>query len=656
MNGEQAGQHTMLLLQELFRRPHAAISAIAFYVGEHMIKSEELVKTIKNLSTEQEINDEASKVRYGLGMSSNSVGNVGETAITSAALAVVRLALAYNFNLSEFDGVEYHTETPNSIAANNARAVMRAVNRFSKKLDEISIHIGRLHEVKEPSSHSQDACHSGVASLTRIARLGHVAGKKLVIMSDKAGYQFGTPPTETGGDGAIVFVVEEVIGKKGLALLPLTGAFGEDYPDFDKLLVSRHDTEITGQGNVSKLPIVFGMPSQFEYIFDTYKALKIVAAEAKIDMTNPKFLDDYVIIGHVPYPGMVKKAYANLLVHFMRYDNALKEKVLLEAGLSKDYALPVLNGLESQERSFEFVHDVTKLVLKLEQQRELIKRGETQQIELIRDNSREIAAYEIDMLDELIAKYNIKRGSDIRRVFAETEKKLKKIAVQGGDLEELIGAFSTLYEYDDERPKENKSQAYVNLYMQDEINFSSRLRKTATYRELAKTGNLDEVLKLPSENANLYTGSAPLSLISYLVFADENTVARKKIILVGYGSGAGSSALIVEPEEVMGMRRVLTRMLHFDEQIRKSLLPEGQNGYITADEYKTARLEKRLSRFIGKEAPLITDVLNGDFHINKERAQKYATEFVEYVRAEKLEAVARTAQTVARAKLRVQAG
>jgi len=90
-------------------------------------------------------------------------------------------------------------------------------------------------------------------------------------------------------------------------------------------------------------------------------------------------------------------------------------------------------------------------------------------------------------------------------------------------------------------------------------------------------------------------------------------------------------------------------MLIFDEEMRKRISPP--DGFITEKEYRTARLEKQLSEFVGTRAPLIIDVLIGGYHTNEARVQEYAKEFVERVRDEPLMVLVRPSKLSS--KLRV---
>ncbi|MEM3415844.1 MAG: hypothetical protein QW719_00700, partial [Candidatus Micrarchaeaceae archaeon] len=93
------------------------IVGMSRYVSLFLPTSEK-VKVIEHIKS---VEDELSKVSKGLGFTEGySIANVGETPITGAIMAIVKLAIQHNISLSGVKSLLYSTETPSSLAANDA--------------------------------------------------------------------------------------------------------------------------------------------------------------------------------------------------------------------------------------------------------------------------------------------------------------------------------------------------------------------------------------------------------------------------------------------------------------------------------------------------------------------------------------------------------
>lgn len=563
---------------------------------------------------------EAEKVKKGLGIHKGSVANVGETPITAAAMAIIKMAISYNINLSEIQNLYYNTESSNDISQNNGIAVINAVNQVSRMLrKQAGINVGDLSD-SVIVMHSQSACVSGVATLSNIGTNG-IKGKSLIVTADDARYKFGTNADETAGFGAMAILLDPK-AKSGIAVSEFAGSSRSNVVDFIKPIESPND-ETKGMSMVSKYAIVFGKYSEYVYLLHTYRSMKQLFEKsgANIDDLN-NFTDKYTIIGHVPYPGMVNKAVGNLVVHFMRSNDPLRERILSEIG--EGAKMPELNGFKTQEKAFEFIQDVANIVLKLEVEREQISRGADHKEKSVSDNSKIIAESKIERLEQISQKYGIKPNSRLGTAITDAQAKLSSIAGNGGTLESLISAFSGIYCLDP------KSKGIVNEFEDEHNAFNGRVRKTETFKQIYSKLGVEESLKIPSATGNIYTGSAFLALESHILNASKEQLKGKEVVFIGYGSGAESYSLFLNTEGALQMKSVLERA---------AALESSEKREITAEEYEQIRKARVVSDHIG-ESPMLSQY-SGEFIINKERLSSYAVELSQKVGSGPLKSAAR---------------
>ena len=593
------------------------ITAISHYTGELSVTAEEKAKTIKGV---EDFAAEAEKVKKGLGILKGSVANMGETPITAAAMVVLKLALSYNIKLSEIQNLYYNTESPNDISQNNGIAVINAVNQMSRVLrKQAGIDVGDLSD-SVIVMHSQSACVSGVATLSNIGSNG-IRGKSLIVTADDARYKFGTNADETAGFGAMAVLLDPR-ATKGIAVSEIAGSSRSNVVDFIKPIDSPDDEDV-GVSTVSKYAIVFGKYSEYVYLLHTYKSMKQLFEKSGIDLSNlDSFTSNYTIIGHVPYPAMVNKAVGNLVAHFMRGDQALRDRILSEIG--DGAKMPELNGFRTQERTFEFIQDIANIVLKLEVEREQVARGAEHKERSVYDNSKVIAQSKMERLDQIKQKYDIKDESRLGGIINEAQDRLSAIAANGGSLDVLIAAFSGIYSLDP------KSKGIVNEFEDEHTSFNGKIRKTSTFKQIYEKLGVAQSLKIPADTGNIYTGSAFLSLESYVLNADAQDLKGKTVVFIGYGSGAESYALLLDTRESMGIKSVLERSAALEQAAKKE---------ITAEEYEHLRRARVIGDHVG-EMPLLA-AYSGEFMINKERLAQYAKSLLAKVGAQELKQAAR---------------
>ncbi len=594
------------------------IVAIAHYTGELSITAEEKAKTINGVD---DFMAEAEKVKKGLGIHKGSVANVGETPITAAAMAVIKMAISYNINLSDIQNLYYNTESSNDISQNNGIAVINAVNQMSRILrKQAGIDVGDLSD-SVIVMHSQSACVSGVATLSNISTNG-IRGKSLIITADDARYKFGTNADETAGFGAMAILLDPK-AKSGVALSEIVGSSRSNVVDFIKPIDSPND-ETKGMAMVSKYAIVFGKYSEYVYLLHTYRSMKQLFERSGVDIDNlNNFTDKYTIIGHVPYPGMVNKAVGNLVVHFMRSNDMLRDRILSEIG--DGTKMPELNGFKTQEKAFEFIQDVANIVLKLEVEREQINRGADYKEKSVSDNSRVIAESKIERLDQIRQKYGIKPNSSLAVAITEAQEKLSVIAAKGGTLDSLILAFSGIYCLDP------RSKGIVNEFEDMHNAFNGKVRKTETFKQIYSKLGVGESLKIPSVTGNIYTGSAFLALESHILHSSQEQLEGKEVVFIGYGSGAESYSLFLNTKDALQMKSVLEKVASLESKERRE---------ISAEEYEQIRKARTVSDHVG-EAPMLSQY-SGEFMINKERLSRYATELSHEVGAALFKSIARS--------------
>ncbi len=617
--------------------PGATITGIAYHTGDLVISAREKAKTVvgdpaaveegQRSMAQARLDLEVAKVIDGLGVKSNSVANIGENARTAAAMAVVKLALAYNLRLNDIENIYYNTETPRGISENDATQVIRMVNDMSAVLKKHGIDIGMLQNIEE-ASHSQSACVSGVCNVTRIARNQSVSGKTLVITADTANYVLGHAADETGGHGATVLLVEN--GGKGIRLTRHTGGTGGDSPDFTKPIEAKSEDEVSGMSMVSKYPIVFGKYSEYVKILRTFTAMKKALQKASMQMSDPEALDRVVVVPHIPFPKMAEKELANVVIHFMRTNDEINARVLreveevlkgegrtarnLRAILGPNPSVPRLDGFETQTETFKFIDDVAGMVLHMQQKKEAGARAESAGQKQPRiNNVRAGAESLLDQLEKVRDRYHITEGSELDKLIGNVEARIREVVKNGGSRDDLIAAFKDLYE-----PVEKKSKAYINQYMERESAFNSAVRETQAYKEMKARSSLDSVLELPSVSGNIYTGSAILALVSYVARADPEIVKSRDILLVGYGSGAESYAVLMKPQEIEQMRSTLRSMMEFDKDHKVE---------ITSEQYKRARMSEDLEDFVGRRPPVVDVPIVGLHKINPTQLLEYAQSF-----------------------------
>lgn len=604
------------------------IVAITHYTGELSITAEEKAKTIKGV---EDFQAEAEKVKKGLGILKGSVANVGETPITAAAMAILKMAISYNVSLSEIQNLYYNTESPNDISQNNGIAVINAVNQMSRILrKQAGIDVGDLSE-SVIVMHSQSACVSGVATLSNISTNG-IKGKSLIVTADDARYKFGTGADETAGFGAMALLLDPK-AKNGIALSEFAGSSRSNVVDFIKPIDSPND-ETKGMSMVSKYAIVFGKYSEYVYLLHTYKSMKQLFEKSGVDINDlENFTDRYTIIGHVPYPGMVNKAVGNLVVHFMRGNESLKERILSEMG--EGARMPELNGFKTQEKAFEFIQDIANIVLKLEVEKEQISRGADYKEKSVFDNSKVIAESKIERLDQILQKYSIRSGSLLGTAIAQAQQMLSEIASNGGTLDSLISAFSGIYSTNP------KSKGIVNEFEDEHNAFNGKVRKTEAFKQIYAKLGVEESLKIPSVTGNIYTGSAFLALESHILNSHPDQLKNKQIVFIGYGSGAESYSLFLDTKDAMQIRSVLERSAAFEAREKRE---------ITSEEYEQIRKARVVSDYVG-EMPMVSQY-SGEFIINKQRLSSYATELAGHVGSDPLKLAVRPkdAQPMAQTK------
>ncbi|MEM3177633.1 MAG: hydroxymethylglutaryl-CoA synthase [Candidatus Micrarchaeaceae archaeon] len=588
------------------------IVGMSRYVSLFLPTSEK-VKVIENIKS---VEDELSKVSKGLGFTEGySIANVGETPITGAIMAIVKLAIQHNISLSGVKSLLYSTETPSSLAANDAVAIRDGVNRVSKILREEGIaDIGTLDP--EDLRHNQSACVSGVESLFSIAAVGKISGPTIIVTSDKAYYKWGSKEDETGGYGSTAAYIANIDeNASALKLTKFKGSSQSDNPDFDKRVLTDSD-ERTGIAKVAKYPIVFGPYSEIKYMFNVFVAMEKALNSKDIDINAKDFFDNIVFAGHVPYPAMPQKALANLLVHFARTDENFRKKIMAEiseiiatdAKLREKYKdakieIPRIDGINTQRETFEFILDIEGLSLKVRQEAEALRllgvnggKSEPPEKSALR------AGALLDYLSEYREKYKVAAGSELDNIFRSAESKLKEIKENGAStLEKTMEAFAEI-------------DAYIDAYLESNKEFNSIIRRTETYKEIAKKINIEESLKLSRSTGNIYTGSAFQSLISLIAYSDPDYLDKKHILFAGFGSKEGAYIIMLEPQHVRSIASTLLKSIEFDEKNREK---------ITAEEYKKIRIDENFNRI----KPMIADtggILQNDiFAIDRTRIANY---------------------------------
>ena len=562
-----------------------AITGMAFALGSKVIPIREKVRTIHKTDSEGKMTDEKvdpadefSKAMNGLGIESSSVAGKGEDIITCGTRAVLNLCFLYGLKLNEINTLTFATESPEDASRNHAIEIVKEVNKISAKLLKAGIEIGELDTMN--STNHQSACVAGVASLSDMAFRG-VVGKAIIVTSDDAKYQLGSKADETGGFGATAILVEDAtVAKRGLFISnEILGHYSRSVPDFLKPILNVIDERL-GVALVNKYPIVFGEYSEYVYLLDTYKSMKkAFAANSKNINDFSEIKDNYVLISHTPYPKMPEKSLAYLLRHFAHKKPELEAKLEHEmeemARKEGKTAMkePLLDGFSNLETTIKFIVDVEGFyvhlssILESTERMNSILRDEAivKVEEELRSQAKFISQNLIGELKEAKVKFAV--SGELLSAMDATIAKLELLKSNEHGIANIKEAFEGIHKITD---------AYIKL----DKEYNKAVRKTETFKQLAKEMHIEESVKYSRRIGNIYTGSSFIALMSYLA---SNTDEWRTIGFSGFGSGSQSHYSELRAQDVGYMVTA----------IQKNAEVEFKNqAKISAEEYEKIRCSK----------------------------------------------------------------
>ncbi len=631
-----------------------AITAIGVSLGSLAMTSEERAKTITIKrrddppDPEEKARREAMHIHERLGIDATSVPDNGETPIVLAALAVIKMALFNDFDLDTITEVNLATESARELSKNMTIKVIDYVNKASDMLESSGIRIGHIKSDIHTNQY-QNACASGMQEIFASAKDGlSTKTRKLVITSDEAGYAEGTPATETGGSGAIAFVLESSSNtNKGIFVSSkFLGAANTDSTEFVK-----NELLYIGAGlsimNVH--PIVFGNHSNYTKLDLDYRALVSAMKATGIQLNKIEDVMAYDLTTHNPYPVMAPDSVAYFLRHLARKDPVLHRRMLEQVGMDET----LLPGFKDQETEFEFLHKVGEVYIyfdKIMARDGAIARLGASDMDLIVKSaiSAEIEKYKLGLathdraaeqilsqfeasaaggisLAKLLAK-KLENPDALRQAASASAEELKKIADDyhlSGDLLKLVkstadGLLEASNDIELNLDSINKILTPLRMdiekFEKADTAYNALIReKSSDFKKLAEAMHVEAEIAFARKVGNIDTGSAELALVSHIV----NTDNKKPILANGYGSTSTSLFGLMIANNIEDMKRVLDGNMKYEFSRRKE---------IKAEPYKKLMEQRRGIAPVNGDLPIAENAIRG--YLNKESLVKMAKEII----------------------------
>jgi len=596
-----------------------SITGIAVSLGRLKISALEKAKTIEE--AENKVKGRYETITKGLGIDFSSVADVGETVVTEAALATVKLILQQGIRPSEVKTFIVATETPTGSSENMGIQVKKAVNIVLDKLRRQGL--ADLDEFN-PSLrfHLQSACTSQGSAIAGFAVNGLEGGKAIVVSADNALYRLHTPADATGGFGSVAICLEKTEPQtKGIRLSRKIGSADADVPDFIKVIFGDTLKE-SGLELVAKYPVVFGDYSNEAYTKLRYKSLKDFAKESGLNINDVDVTKRVVWLPHIPYPAIVEKEVAYLVRHLSRHDDVLREKIKNEMNNARE---AFLGGYTHIEDELDFLVDVGALyygvigVPKELKARLAEREGDVKNGELVDERLNANKDY---LIGEMLA--TIERiarrdnpTNDLLDAINETVKNLE--ALRGSEklsLENFEDAFKPLYEVKkDEKTGKPIVVGVIPKFEKADKDYNAVLRDTPTFKEIKKRLGIDAIIELSKVIGNIYTGSEGLGMVSYFIHSDDPE--SKYIIMSYYGSGGESYTIFGIPKEISEMIALLNANVEAELKSQRK---------INAEEYVSIRNNSTL--ILNDDAPLTHDTMFRHINANKARLLEHMEPYI----------------------------
>ncbi len=585
-----------------------AITGIAYSLGRLRISTEEKVKTIV---PQDAVAKEAEKVVAGLGVISTGVAGIGESVVTSGALAVVKLILSTGASPEEIRTIAVATETPTGTSESIAVQVVDTANRIIDALNKNGYSIGRL--APSVQLHIQDACASMGDALSSFAVNGLGGGKAIIVGTDDAKYKFRTGPDETGGFGSAAMLVEPADkARAGIFLSEKVGHYSSYRPDFLKPVFSDEKND-SGLEFVARYPIVFGDYSNYIYAFDSYMAMKSWADAVGIGINSLSILDSTLVVAHIPYAKMPEKELAYLVRHIARNDAELRSAIRNEIGGQDEY---FLDGFSDIETELSFVSDFGKVyygnvgipmeLLSRLMQREQKKKFKSFINDRLNENKNSYLDNIIEQMAEILEKYSPTgklRGS-MENAISQLQgiKQKRRIA-----FEDIAAALDTV-------------MVEVKEFQKLDAAYNKMVRSSQTFKKIKAMLEVDNAVWLPARQGNLYSASLALGLGSVLSRCDRSKLEGiGRMLLMFYGSGSQSDVLGGTPINVGKLADQVGRSIELETAAQRE---------ITSAEYEAIRTDVT-GIYKDGSLPVTHDPLSWSVRINGEALLKSLKPYLE---------------------------
>ena len=634
---EKMGRSISDLIRENHMQQEEAkviITAMGASFGSLAISSLERAKTIKRYDKGKgeyvyvdAENEYKQNIMRRLGIKSTTVPDLGETIVSNAVLAVVKMALLNDVDLDTITEVNFATESAGDLTKNLSLEVIDMVNRASDILGKHGINIGHLKERNSSgfdsarkavhSNQYQNACISAMQEIYACAKDGlSERSRKLIIASDYAEYAEFTSATETGGFGSIAFVVEPATNAKDGILVSskFLGEANIDSNEFTKKVVLNIGA---GMSIINTDPIVQGHHSNYTYLYLFYDALSSAFKTRSNLLWSMSEIMKYSLGMHIPLSEMPYTAVAYYLRHLARNDESLNESLGRQIGMAD----PMLDLFQDHRNAAEFMHKVVETYVNFEIMRENVRRiresslkdiaelliGRMINSEALKQASAEASAE----LSALVRKYSPEKS--IARAMKESAKNLAIVAkAETVTLETVVGAY---------KPISDKINEIGKRDLGDE-GYNNAVKKTKEFGELAKALQIDEMAELSRVVGNIDSASAPLAMISHII----NTDNSKRHLQGGYGSTSNSIVLLMEFRNIKAMADALKTNIEYEDLEGKM----GRRRFLTADEYVLIQEERKGMHSVNKKLPISKNNLFG--HIEENALVDLAKELIEMKR------------------------
>ncbi len=595
----------------------AVITAIGASFGSLAITSDTRAETVMRRGKPVDAKREAEHIRNRLGINATSVPAPGETIVTNAALAVIKMALLNDVDLDTITEVNLATESGKELSKNMALKVVDYVNRASSILHANGIEIGHLAENGSAygsgrkavnTNQYQNACAAAVQEIYAAAKDGlSRKTRKLIIASDDASYVENTPATETGGFGAVAMLLENPEGI-GSGMFLSSEVFGEANIDSNEFVKEEVLYIGGGLSIISTRPIVFGNHSNYTYLLLANRSIKAAFGPHVSELSSIEDVTRYDMVPHVPYPVMPFDAAAYFLRHLARGDGSLHASL---AGQIKADE-PFLDGFTNLETELEFLHKVYEVYIPVDKMKEHIAR--------LRDSD-----LDDETVNMLVGRLD-DRASMLQaagRYSKELEALSKRYGVGGELLEIMDGTARGLSSaskadsmgLDDMDALLGKLREYIDGFERADQKYNALVRETAEFKRLATALHLDEAVSLSREIGNIDTASAPLALISSII----NTDNKKPKLMQGYGSGSNAPGVLLKAFNIDALKAALELNVAYELSRREFIY--------SAEEYNKLQEDGKRTHAVDALLPLSENALG--VSLNQESLLRMAEEIAE---------------------------